>query len=389
MRYLKNACLTISVWLILFPTACQNPEAEKDTVFNLKPAFPALTFEKPVDLQATPDQTNRLFVVEQDGRIYSFGNQSNVAIKTLFLDISARVRTEHNEEGLLGLAFHPDFAKNGAFFVNYTASNPRRTVVSRFRTTDAGHLLADPATEDVIIHIEQPYGNHNGGQIAFGPDGYLYIGMGDGGSANDPHGHGQNLKTLLGDLLRLDINRRDGGNNYAIPSDNPYVNHSNGARPEIFASGLRNPWRFSFDKATGRLWVGDVGQNTIEEINIIDKGNNCGWNIMEGSRCFTPASGCNQAGLTLPVFEYDHTEGQSVTGGYVYHGKAMPNFVGYYFFGDFGSGKLWAIQVDPERKVKNHFTTDTHKNISTYGVDSAGELYLCDYYAGKIYRLTE
>ncbi len=281
----------------------------------------------PLDLQSASGERGRLFVVEQAGRIRVI--RAGALVAAPFLDLSARI-SSGGERGLLGLAFHPQFTSNGRFFVNYTDRNGD-THISEFRSTAPGGDAADAASEREIMFVRQPFANHNGGGLAFGPDGFLYIGLGDGGSGGDPQGNGQNLGTRLGKLLRIDIN---GATPYAVPPDNPFVSRS-GALPEIWAYGLRNPWRFSFDRGTGDLYIGDVGQNTLEEIDVglssRRGGENYGWNTMEGSRCFNPSSGCNMSGLTLPVIDYGRSDGFSVTGGVVYRGCRMPGLLGTLF----------------------------------------------------------
>jgi len=294
-----------------FPNA-----SEVENRFTIQDAFPGLQFKRPLDFQNAGDGSGRVFVVEQGGQIYVIENKPAVKAE-LFLDISNRIDNSGNEMGLLGLAFHPNFKENGLFFVNYT--NSTSTVISKFKIDPSNPNKADPSSEEIILTFTQPYSNHNGGQIAFSPnDGYLYIGVGDGGSEGDPNGNGQNCSTLLGKILRIDINKKDPGLNYGIPPDNPFVNNSQGKKEEIYAYGLRNPWRFRFDPQSGRLWAADVGQNRVEEIDLIDKGKNYGWNIMEGSLCYNPPSGCNTSGLELPVYEYQHPLGDAITGGYVY-----------------------------------------------------------------------
>ena len=261
-----------------------------ENLFTIQDAFPGLKFNLPLDFQNAGDGSGRVFVVEQSGQIYVIENKPSIKAE-LFLDISNRIDNSSNEMGLLGLAFHPDFKDNGSFFVNYT--NSKSTVISKFKIDPSNPNKADPSSEEIILTFPQPYSNHNGGQIAFGPDGYLYIGVGDGGSEGDPQGNGQNCNTLLGKILRIDINKKDPGLNYSIPPDNPFTNNSQGKREEIYAYGLRNPWRFSFDPQSGRLWAADVGQDRVEEIDLINNGKNYGWNIMEGSLCYNPSSGCN------------------------------------------------------------------------------------------------
>jgi glucose/arabinose dehydrogenase len=246
--------------------------------------------------------------------------------------------------------------------------------------------VADAASEFIILEFEQPFGNHNGGQIAFGPDSFLYIATGDGGSGGDPQGNGQSQATLLGKILRIDINTPSGGENYSIPGDNPFSNNTEGYREEIFAYGLRNPWRMTFDAAEGTLWAGDVGQNAFEEIDIIEKGSNYGWNVMEGNHCFQPSDGCDMTGLTLPVWEYGRSEGFSVTGGHVYRGSVFPEFKGLYLYGDFGSGKIWALDNSIADDPINTEIISGGPNVSSFGVDQDNELYICAF-DGKIYKL--
>jgi uncharacterized repeat protein (TIGR03806 family) len=294
------------------------------------------------------------------------------------------------EMGLLGLAFHPDYATNGYFYVNYvtgTTDQTRKTVISRFRVLPDNPRKADPQSEQVILEVAQPFANHNGGMIAFGPDGYLYIGMGDGGSGGDPYGNGQNPKTLLGDMLRIDVDHPSDGRNYGIPADNPYAGATDGSRPEIYAIGLRNPWRWSFDRVTGQLWAGDVGQDAWEEVDLIERGKNYGWNRMEGTHCYNPPSGCDQTGLTLPVIDYAHSVGRSITGGYVYRGSRLSELFGRYLYADFANGQVWALAWDGAKVTANTLLIDSDEVISSFGEDATGEVYLLGYYTGTVYRL--
>jgi glucose/arabinose dehydrogenase len=354
--------------------------------YTVSEAFPALSFSRPVDLQHAGDGSGRLFVVEQPGVISVFVKTPSAKTKKTFLNITNKVEDAGNEEGLLGLAFHPNYKNNGYFFVNYTASNPDRTVISRFKVTSGNPEQADPNSETVMLTFTQPYSNHNGGQVTFGPDGYLYIAVGDGGSGGDPQGHGQNLSTLLGSILRIDVDKQENGKQYAIPSDNPFAKNTSGYREEIYAYGLRNPWRLSFDPVTKQLWTGDVGQNAFEEIDIIEKGGNYGWNIMEGNHCYNPSSGCKRVGLKTPVWEYGRGEGVSVTGGFVYRGAALPSLIGKYIYADFGSGKIWALDASNRNSPVNSELMKADFNISSFGVDEKNELYLCGF-DGKIYKL--
>lgn len=369
----------LSLLAILLPFAVSAALAQ---TVRVVPAFPNLGFRSPVDIQHAGDGSNRLFVVEQNGRIMVFANTPSATTVDTFLNIDPRVNTQ-GEEGLLGLAFHPDYERNGYFYVYYSAAGPRRSVIARYSVDPADPNRADPDSEQVILEVDQPYANHNGGQIAFGPDGYLYIGLGDGGSGGDPLNHGQRPSTLLGSILRIDV---DGaGATYTIPPDNPFVGNTIGAREEIWAYGLRNPWRFSFDPLNGRLWAGDVGQNAWEEVDIITKGGNYGWRIMEGRHCFNPSSGCDTTGLIMPVWEYNRSLGISITGGHVYRGRKVPELVGRYVYGDFGSGRIWSLGHNEQlTEFDNQLLAATGRNISTFGVDQDDELYFA-HFGGQIY----
>lgn len=348
--------------------------------YDVGVAFPNLQFLTPVGLYSANDGTDRLFVVEQQGIIYVFENTPSVSSRDVFLDITDRVLFG-GEQGLLGLAFSPDFANNGQFYLNYVADNPRRTIISRFSVSQTNPHQANPQSEFILMEVLQPTAIHNGGQIAFGPDGYLYIAFGDGGPGNDPSGRGQSLETLLGKILRIDVS----GINYSIPSDNPFIGNTFGYREEIYAYGFRNPWRFSFDFETGRLWVGDVGQARIEEIDIVEKGKNYGWNLMEGSLPFELGS-ADPSGFELPVWEYSRDLGISVTGGFVYRGSILRELVGQYIYGDFGSGRIWALDYVANGDVANSELVDTNLSLLSFGVDQNNELYVCAL-DGRIYQL--
>jgi len=350
-------------------------------------AFPELLFNQPVFLTSSLDGTDRIFLIEQAGKILVFPNDPTTTSYEIFLDITGRVNNSGSEEGLLGLAFHPDYINNNYFYVNYTAGNPRRTVISRFQADTSNINTADPNSEFVIMEILQPFSNHNGGMISFGLDGFLYIGMGDGGSGGDPQDNGQNRSTLLGAILRIDVGNLSGGLNYSIPSDNPFSGNIEGFREEIWAWGLRNPWRFSIDTNTGILWAGDVGQNNYEEIDIIENGQNYGWRIMEGLHCFSP-SNCDTTDLILPIIEYGRSEGFSVTGGYVYGGDRRPDLIDTYIYGDFGSGNIWSIRYENGQLTSSSLLIDSELNISSFGIDEKNELYIIDY-AGSIYYFME
>ena len=348
-------------------------------------AFPNLTFRRLTNLVQPQGALGLFFATEQAGVVRVFPNDPNAAEASIFLDIRDRVSEENNEEGLLGLAFDPQYATNGHFYVYYSASSPRRSVVSRFTVSEDDPLAADSDREAVIMWIPQPYGNHNGGQLAFGPDGYLYIGLGDGGSAGDPRGNGQDLGTLLGSILRIDVRDTSDVFAYSVPSDNPFIDVE-GAMPQIWAYGLRNPWRFSFDRETGALWTGDVGQNMWEEVNLIYKGRNYGWNVMEGNHCFSPRSGCDGSGLVAPVAGYGRSDGCSITGGYVYRGNDIPSLFGAYVFGDYCSGKIWGLRYNGQNVTEQALLVDSELLITSFAEDSQGNLYVLSRNEG-IYRL--
>lgn len=346
-------------------------------------AFPAIQFQRPVELTFA-DDTNRLFVVEQHGVVRVFENRPDVKSSESFLDIRDRVSRDGNEEGLLGLAFHPSYRENGQFFVYYSAAKPRRSIVSRFRVSSDDADQADPGSETKLLEIAQPFGNHNGGSIRFGPDGFLYIGLGDGGLAHDPHGNGQDLSKLLGSILRIDVDRRDEPLEYDVPPDNPFVERDE-ARGEIYAYGFRNVWRLSFDRQTGDLWCGDVGQERYEEIDRVVRGGNYGWKIREGRHEFDPDAPQTGEKLIDPVAEHFHSEGESITGGLVYRGNRLANYRGRYFFADYESGFVWTLQSDGDGWRKDK-VANTGLGIAAFGEDRQGEMYLCAF-DGKIYRL--
>jgi glucose/arabinose dehydrogenase len=347
-------------------------------------AFPNLIFNQPIGIFPPGDGSNRLFVIEQPGVIRVFENSQTVAGSTVFLDISNKVLFG-GEQGLLGLAFHPNYLSNGYFYVDYVSDNPRRTVIARYSVSPTNPNQALENSELIILEVNQPFSNHNGGQLTFGVDGYLYIGLGDGGSGGDPIGNAQNRSSLLGKILRINVDLASQGQNYSIPADNPFSGNLLGYKEEIYAYGFRNPWRFSFDSASGRFWVADVGQGLREEIDLVEKGKNYGWNIMEGSLTYSSGS---QVGLELPVWEYDHSEGFAVIGGFEYHGTNVAGLNSRYVFGDYGSGKIWALQYDGDVAPSNTLLVDTELNISSFGVDEQNELYVCAL-DGKIYVLRD
>jgi glucose/arabinose dehydrogenase len=342
----------------------------------------ATGFDAPLLVTNAGDGSGRLFVAEQDGRIFVIDGRK--VRREPWLDIS-ELTEGAGEQGLLGLAFHPRFEDNGRFFVNYT-DNAGDTVIASYRAR--GQHGADPDSARTLLSFDQPFANHNGGGLAFGPDGYLYIGSGDGGSAGDPMGNGQALDTLLGKMLRIDVDR-GGDVPYSVPADNPFLSRP-GARPEIWAYGLRNPWRFSFDRATGHLWIGDVGQSELEEIDRGDpragRGPNYGWNVMEGTACYGGGP-CQREGLKLPVTQYDHDHGCSVTGGYVYRGTQYPELVGGYLFADYCSGKLWVIDSSRRKPHSPRELLDTDHAISSFGESEEGELYVTDHASGRLLKI--
>lgn len=356
------------------PPRSFDPEGSR---IDLEPV--AKGFESPLGITHAGDGSGRLFVVEQTGtvRILTEGE----VLDEPFLDVSEAI-VAGGEQGLLGLAFHPDYRRNGRLFVNYTdvAGN---TVVAEVGTSNDPNR-ADEGSLRPLLQIDQPFANHNGGQLAFGPDGYLYIATGDGGSAGDPEGNGQNTEALLGKLLRVDV---DSGDPYAIPEGNPFAR--GGGAPEVWAYGLRNPWRFSFDTATGDLWIADVGQSRFEEINTAgsDRGGlNYGWNVMEGRACFE-GSGCDESDKVLPISGYTHDSGCSVTGGYVYRGVESPALTGGYIFGDFCSGTIWGIEARITKFTTPEVLLESALSISSFGLDEGGELYLTDLNGGRVFKI--
>jgi glucose/arabinose dehydrogenase len=333
-------------------------------------------FEQPLYLTHAHDGSERVFVVEKGGRVIAISPDGS---RSTYLDVSDAVST-NSERGLLSIAFSPRAAADARVYLDYT-DRDGTTVVSRMLERDG---RADPSTEEVLLTVEQPYSNHNGGQLAFGPDGYLYVGLGDGGSGGDPEDNGQDPTTLLGTILRLDVSGTSG---YAIPPDNPFA--GGGGAPEVWAYGLRNPWRFSFDRETGDLWIGDVGQNAWEEIDFqsadSDGGENYGWRVFEGTHLFAPDDPRPKSPVE-PVHEYVHDEGSSVTGGFVYRGEDIPGLRGWYVFGDYTSGAVWGLRRDgTDVEVRDLFETEL--SLASFGEDVSGELYAVDIRGGAVYRL--
>lgn len=407
MRTLSTAVLPFTLWAL--GVACDGtadtpaatptpPPIETPAPTPAPPDLPPLPaisfepvargFERPTFVTNAGDGSGRLFVVEKRGTIQLL--RASQRAPHPFLDIRDRVTANGNEQGLLGLAFHPRFAENGRLFVYYTAASGGANTLAEYRISPTDPDRADPESGRILLTIPDQYSNHNGGMLAFGPDGYLYIALGDGGGAGDPLRSGQDLANPLGSILRIDIDAPPApGLAYAIPPDNPFLN-TPGARPEIWAYGLRNPWRFSFDRQTGDLWIADVGQNEREEVDFAPArspgGANYGWSIMEGTRCYRPANNCDRTGLTLPVFEYTHDDGCSITGGYVYRGLAFPALQGAYLAADYCTGNAWALrwnglslQVDRLPRFPDR--------ITSFGEDDAGELYIVRDGAGTLERL--
>ncbi len=347
---------------------------------------------RPILLTHAGDGSNRVFVPQQQGIIHVFDNTDKAQETKVFLDISDRVfyQDTENEKGLLGLAFHPKFKENGEFFVYYTVTDEEHTnVISRFKVSADNPAVADPDSEEELIRNSQPFWNHDGGTICFGPDGMLYITLGDGGAGNDPYNNAQNLQQILGKILRIDVDRKDEGLTYGIPKDNPFVSSPAPgatpgkvtylARPEVWAFGLRNVWRMSFDRKTGQLWAADVGQNLYEEINLIEKGGNYGWNLREALHAFSPSLKDKPKELIDPIWEYHHDIGKSITGGHVYRGKKIPQLDGYYLYGDYVSGKLWGLKYDEKsKKVTANRPIPVEgppMPVISFGEDEAGEVY--------------
>lgn len=381
--------------------AADQPKAGGLPQLQVKVGYPNLKFKRPVAYAWPNDQSGRSFVVEQDGRILAFANKPDTKETSVFLDIHEKVNREGNEEGLLGMAFHPKFKDNGQIFVYYSAMKPgpRRSVVSRFTVSKSNPNQADPASEQILwVSKNDPFGNHNGGCIDFGQDGQLYISLGDSGAADDPLQSGQDGSDWWGSILRIDVDHPSDGKAYGIPSDNPVVRDPvkfKGWAPEVYCIGLRNVWKFSFDRSNGRCWAGDVGQNLWEEVDIIVNGGNYGWSVREGKHAFPRRQKLTSSLPKIePIAEYNHSEGKSITGGYVYRGKQHPSLDGLYIYGDFDSGRVWAVR---ERELSGEAAAvsevlDLKKNpriqIAAFGEDEAGEIYILGL-DGKIYSIMQ
>lgn len=386
-------------------TACVAPPRGAGTsTVSVQRVFPGLPpFTEPVQMLQAPGDSTRWFVLEKPGIVRVFANNPAVTVTQVFLDIRARVvQLGQCECGMLGLAFHPNFPATPRVYINY--NDPQfRSITSEFTSPDGG-LTLDPNSERVLLTVNKPADNHNGGQLHFGPDGFLYLGLGDGGGSGDPQNNAQNPQRLLGKMLRIDVNSQPGGQAYGLPADNMFPGNPRcnaggaGAQncPEIYAMGLRNPWRWSFDRPTGTQWVADVGQGSWEEINMLTRGGNYGWRIREGAHCFNPPSGCQTAGLIDPVAEYDHSAGEAITGGYVYRGTQTTELFGRYVFADFGSGMIASLTpgAGGTYTITRHVQPGTAPagapgvlNISAFGESNAGELYVVDFFRGQLFRL--
>lgn len=383
---MKSGLSRILAGVLCFGSMVSSVHAQ-DEVLTFEPVFNQLEFSFPVGLRFVNDGVARVFVVEHRGLIKVMDHDTSVTDAQLFLDLSERIQTQPLGE-LLGLAFHPDYGENGYFFVRYKLENPHRTVLSRFSRSATDPLRADPESEVILLEIETPdnLNNHHGGDLAFGPDGYLYVPMGDGGVQFDEIGNAQSPSSLLGKVLRLDVDQPSEGLNYGIPADNPFVGVP-GWREEIYALGLRNPWRLTVDSQTGDVWVGDVGENDWEEINRIEPGQNYGWPVMEGPECLFGGFSCDHTAFTEPVWSYPHEVGVSVTGGYVYRGNGIPELTGKYIFADWAMGDFFSLRLGENDEVEVEMLRDDPFNITTFAEDADGELYVARYFNGTIQKM--
>ncbi len=383
-RFLLVGCLCALALAASLPDVAR---AQAD-VARFEEVYAGVTFDFPLGIRFPDDGTNRVYVAEWRGRVKVMDNDPDVAEASIFLDLSERIATEPAGE-FFAIEFHPDYAEKGYFFVRYKLQNPHRTILSRFSRSEEDPFVADMDSEVILLEIETPdnTNNHHGGDIAFGPDGYLYVPLGDGGVLFDTVGNAQDRTKLLGKVLRLDVDNPANGLNYGIPPDNPFVGNNQGWREEIFALGLRNPWRLTIDRLTGDVWVGNVGESTWEEVEHIEAGKNYGWPIMEGPVCapFGPPE-CDETGLTLPVWAYPREEGVSITGGYVYRGDAIPALRGKYVFADFASFRVWF--VDPSGPSHAVVLLPDQYNVTTFGEDLEGELYFNYFFSGRIFKVT-
>ncbi len=367
--------------------------------YLLQPAYPTLStiFQYPIELKSVPDSSNRMFVAEKHGKIFSINPSGSPVTAKLFIDLSSIVSQAgaSGETGLLGLTFHPNYASNGYFYVNYTnsLSGSLKSYISRFQVSSTNPDSALFSSKFEILNLSQPFSNHNGGCLNFGLDGYLYCAFGDGGSGGDPLGNGQNKNVLLGKILRINVDSAATPLNYSIPSDNPFYGNAFGYREEIYSYGVRNTWKFNLDSLSGKMWGGDVGQNAYEEIDIFESGLNYGWNVMEGLHCYASAT-CDTTLKRKPVWEYPQgSSNYSVTGGYVYRGSLMPALYGKYIYGDYVSGRIWALTYDGINPTTNAVLIDRptavaqQKTISAFGIDRQNNIYVISYGEGKIYKI--
>lgn len=390
----KLKFLLIAFFFIFSPNVTSYLAAQP---YGIVEAFPNLpNFSYPIELVNASDGTNRLFIAQQKGLVYVINNDPSVSTRKTFINLSSRVSQGLGERGLLGLAFHPDYENNRYLYASYTfdtvvgGTTYLKSRISRYTADISNPDTALLSTEYILLTLSQPYSNHNGGKILFGADGYLYCAYGDGGSGGDPFGNGQNRSTLLGKILRINVDSAAGGLAYSIPPTNPFYGNTDGYREEIYAYGLRNPWKISFDEPTGRLYCADVGQGAYEEISLIENGKNYGWNKMEGFHCY-PSSSCDTTGrgFVRPILEYSHSVGISITGGYVYRGALLPGLVGKYIYGDYGTGRVWGLTYDGINPVVNDSLFTTPWSLSSFGVDENNEIYLCRYSSsfGDLYKI--
>lgn len=389
----QNLATLAILGAIVLLTFTHNAAQAEDAKFKVVRAFPKIKFTRPLHIMHPNDGSDRLFVIEQAGRVLWFNNKADVENYYIALDYRKATGYIKNEEGLMGMAFHPNVKENGEVFLHYTAEKGMKNVLSRFKMNKARSIII-PKSEETLWTLNQPFWNHNGGDIAFGPDGYLYLASGDGGSRDDPKNAAQDKNKLFGKILRIDVDTKWAAQRYGIPKDNPFVGVPN-TKPEIFCYGMRNPWRMSFDRKTGKLWVGDVGQDFWEEIHICEKGGNYGWPVMEGTHRHTKKNGqkANAAAgekLIPPIFEYDHKQGKSITGGYVYRGKKLPALRGAYVYADYQTGIIWSLRYDEKAGKLSEGPTylGNVKQITSFGEDRDGEIYVLSL-DGQIYTFAK
>lgn len=380
MKYVRS----VIFFILIFTAAKVFPQ------YRVVQTFPNLSFQFITEFLSSPDASNRIFVTTQNGKIFVFPNSQSAASAKTFMNIQPRVNFA-GEMGLIGMAFHPDFQNNGYFYIAYNTIKPVSTIISRIKVSSANPDSADIGSELILLDIPAATQVHKGGKLLFGSDGYLYIGIGDGGPQGDPNNNAQNLTKLYGKILRIDVNNTSGGRNYSIPNTNPFYQNVNGYREEIFSYGMRNPWKFSQDAVTNKIWCGDVGNNIAEEIDIIENGINYGWRVMEGFECFFPSVNCDTTGLRKPVFQYLHSKGEasSIIGGFVYRGSKLPALYGKYIFSDFVSGEIWNLNYDGINTATRTLLYNTNLTISNIGADKNNELYFCHYTSGRIYQLQD